>query len=103
MGQEKPRERPEHEKNQLYASEPKFSKTRSLIMMMKNSTQKKVIRLRSLAARADNINSTLKKLLFLGTMTLFAVLALLTLTPGSVRSEACERRRMPKKAGGPAK
>merc|ERR1711964_610809 len=54
-----------------------------------NSTHKKVIRLRTLAARADN--STLKKLLFLGTIALFAVLALLTLTPGS---EACERRRL---------
>merc|ERR1711964_495325 len=51
---------------------------------------KKVVRLRPLAARADN--STLKKLLFLGTMTVLAVLALLTLTPGSDTS--CERRRL---------
>merc|ERR1711964_362821 len=53
------------------------------------SKPKKVIRLRTLAARADT--STLKKFLFLGTMTLLAALALLTLTPGS---EACERRRL---------
>merc|ERR1711964_73564 len=51
---------------------------------------KKVVRLRPLAARADN--STLKKLLFLGTMTVLAVLALLTLIPGSDTS--CERRRL---------